>query len=153
MSQPKPITEGQLKFIKPAISVFGRLNSWVYKASGGRLMRHFNGGEICVVTMKGAKTGKIRDIPLMYVPYNEGVLLVASLGGAPRHPTWYYNLIAHPDIEVEVRGRKSKLRARRATPEEKVALWSLCCKHYPPYDEYQARTERDIPVFICEPRD
>ena len=109
--------------------------------------------EICVVTMTGAKTGKKRDIPLMYVPHRDGVLLVASLGGAPRHPTWYYNLVANPDIEVLVGKDKTKLRARRASPAEKVDLWSVCCKYYPPYDEYQRRTERDIPVFVCEPRD
>jgi deazaflavin-dependent oxidoreductase (nitroreductase family) len=152
MSQPKPITEGQLKVVKPAISAFGRFNSWIYKLSGGRLLNKFGGGEVCVVTMTGAKTGKVRDIPLMYIPYGEGVLLVASLGGAPRHPTWYYNLVANPDIEVLVKDRRMKLTARRATADEKVQLWGICCKHYPPYDQYQRRTERDIPVFICEPR-
>jgi deazaflavin-dependent oxidoreductase (nitroreductase family) len=152
MSQPKPITEGQLKAVKPVIGAFGRFNSWIYKLSSGRLMSKFGGGEVCVVTMTGAKTGKVRDIPLMYVPHGDGVLLVASLGGAPKHPTWYYNLVANPDIDVLVKGRTMKLTARRATPEEKVQLWGTCCKYYPPYDEYQQRTERDIPVFICEPR-
>jgi deazaflavin-dependent oxidoreductase (nitroreductase family) len=152
MSQPKPMTEGQMKIVKPLISGFSRLNAVIYKLTGGRLMHRFNGGEVCVVTMKGAKTGKIREIPLMYVPHGEGVLLVASLGGAPKHPTWYHNLVANPDIDVVVKDRSMKLRARCATPEEKVALWATCCKYYPPYDEYQERTERDIPVFICEPR-
>ena len=152
MSQPKPITEGQMKIIKPLISGFGRLNTWIYKLTGGRLMHTFGGGEVCIVTMKGAKSGKIRDIPLMYIPHGDGVLLVASMGGAPMHPTWYHNLVANPDIEVAFKEHKMKLRARRATPAEKVEHWATCCKYYPPYDEYQERTERDIPVFICEPR-
>ncbi len=152
MSQPKPITEGQLKIMKPLISAYGRFNTWIYGLTGGRVLNKFLGHEICVVTMTGAKTGKKRDVPLMYVPYKEGVLLVASLGGAPKHPTWYYNLVANPDIDVQVKDVTLHLRARRATPAEKVEVWDTCTKYYPPYDEYQARTERDIPVFICEPR-
>jgi deazaflavin-dependent oxidoreductase (nitroreductase family) len=153
MSQPKPITEGQLKFMKPMIGAWGRFNTWIYDLSGGRVLGKFLGSEICIVTMTGAKTGKKRDIPLMYIPYKDGVLLVASLGGAPRHPTWYHNVVANPDVDVRVKDRTMQLRARRATPAEKVQLWEVCTKYYPPYDEYQARTERDIPVFICEPRD
>ena len=153
MSKPTPITENQLKIFKPVVGAVGRLNSFIYKLSGGRLLGKIGKSEICVVTMTGAKTGKKRDIPLMYIPHGDGVLLVASLGGAPRHPTWYYNLVANPDIEVLVGTRTTKLRARRATPAEKSELWGICCKFYPPYDSYQARTERDIPVFICEPPD
>ena len=88
----------------------------------------------------------------MYVPYEQGVLLVASLGGAPNHPTWYYNLVANPDIAVQVKAESLKLRARQASPEEKAKLWPVCCEHYPDYAQYQSRTERDIPVFVCEPR-
>jgi deazaflavin-dependent oxidoreductase (nitroreductase family) len=115
-------------------------------------MGTFAGRDICVASMIGAKSGKQRDVPLMYVPYQDGVILVASLGGAPRHPTWYYNLVKNPDIDVYVKGEKLALRARRASPEEKARVWPICCEHYPDYATYQARTERDIPVFICEPR-
>ncbi|HBD10797.1 MAG TPA: nitroreductase family deazaflavin-dependent oxidoreductase, partial [Porticoccaceae bacterium] len=73
-----------------------------------------NGYDVCLVTMTGAKTGKQRVIPLMYVPYNEGVIIVASQGGAPRNPVWFNNLVAHPDIEVQYKNKKMKLRARRA---------------------------------------
>jgi deazaflavin-dependent oxidoreductase (nitroreductase family) len=88
----------------------------------------------------------------MYVPHGEGVLLVASLGGAPKHPTWYYNLVENPDVDVQVTDRTLRLRARLATPAEKAKLWPVCVEHYPPYADYQARTDRDIPVFVCEPR-
>lgn len=109
------------------------------------------GDEVCFVTMTGAKSGKTLTVPLMYVPYEEGVLLVASQGGAPRNPVWYRNLVKHPDITVRHRGRVMKLRARLATAEEKPALWPICDRHYAPYAEYRERTDRDIPIFVCEP--
>lgn len=145
------MTLGQMKAVKAFMRVFGTMNSWLYKKSGGKVANTFLGYDICVVSMKGAKTGKIRDIPLMYVPNGEDVLLVASLGGAPKHPTWYYNITANPECDVTVKGVTKRMRARRASTEEKAELWPVCVKYYPPYDEYQARTERDIPVFICEP--
>ena len=104
------------------------------------------------MTMTGAKSGRTRTIPLMYVPHEEGVLLVASQGGAPKNPVWYHNLVKHPEIDVEHRGRQMKLRARLAEPAEKAALWPICDKNYAPYVEYRARTTRDIPIFVCEPR-
>jgi deazaflavin-dependent oxidoreductase (nitroreductase family) len=88
----------------------------------------------------------------MYVPYRDGVILVGSQGGTPKSPPWVHNLIANPDIEVQHRSRKMPLRARRANAQEKQEVWPVCCQHYPDYELYQQRTERDIPVFICEPR-
>ena len=83
---------------------------------------------------------------------SEGVLLVGSQGGAPKDPVWVRNLVKQPDIEVRHRGREMKLRARLATPEEKPGLWPVCDQHYPPFADYRRRTDRDIPVFVCEPR-
>jgi deazaflavin-dependent oxidoreductase (nitroreductase family) len=151
MSDPKPITDQQLRRMRPLMKAFTKLNAWVFKASNGRLMSKFSGCAICLVTMTGAKSGRRIDIPLMYVPFGEGVILVASLGGAPRHPTWFYNLVANPEIEVREGGRLMKLRARRVDADEKAKLWPICCEHYPPYESYQRRTERDIPVFDCQP--
>jgi deazaflavin-dependent oxidoreductase (nitroreductase family) len=152
MTEPRPITERQLRILKPLMANFAKLNAFIYKKTNGRWMNKFAGRDICLVTMTGAKSGKQRDVPLMYVPYGDGVILVASLGGAPRNPTWYYNLVAHPDIEVRVKGRHMKLRARRVDAVEKARLWPVCIEHYPDYDLYQRRTGRDIPVFLCEPR-
>jgi deazaflavin-dependent oxidoreductase (nitroreductase family) len=86
----------------------------------------------------------------MYVPHDRGVILVASQGGAPKHPVWYYNLIKNPDVEITQGGQTRKLTARRVSDEEKAELWPTCVKHYPPYEQYQKRTDRNIPVFICE---
>ena len=151
-SRPKPIGETQLKLMKLLMAPFSRFHARRYIKSGGSSMGSFGGREICVASMTGAKSGQRRDIPLMYVPYREGVILVASMGGAPKQPTWYYNLVKNPDIDVYVKGEKKALRARQASPAEKAEVWPICCEHYPPYATYQARTDRDIPVFICEPR-
>ena len=124
----------------------------VYDLSGGRLMNTIEGGPICVVTMKGARSGKTYRWPLMYVPYEDGVLLVASRGGADTNPSWYFNLRANPEIDVHVRGRRMKLIARLASPEEKRRLWPICVAAYPSYGDYQTWTTRDIPVFVCLPR-
>ena len=151
MADPRPITPFQMKVMKLLVGPFSRFNASRYRNSGGKSMGSFAGHDVCVVTMKGAKTGKTRHIPLMYVPHRQGVLLVASLGGAPSHPTWYYNLVAHPDVEVQVKDQTLKLHARRASTQEKAEVWPVCVEHYPDYEQYQRRTTRDIPVFICEP--
>jgi len=118
----------------------------------GRMFNTLGGDEVCFVTMTGAKSGRRITMPLMYVPYGEGVLLVASQGGAPKNPVWYHNIAKNPDIEVRHRGRQMKLRARQATAEEKASLWPVCDAAYAPFVDYRARTDRDIPIFVCEPR-
>ena len=128
-----------------------RAHVFLHRLSGGRWFNKLGKDEVCFVTMTGAKSGRTLTIPLMYVPYQEGVLLVASQGGAPRHPVWYRHLVKHPDIQVSHRGRRMTLRARLATPEEKPALWPICDRHYAPYADYRKRTDRDIPIFVCEP--
>jgi len=102
--------------------------------------------------MTGAKSGKVITIPLMYIPYGQGVLLVASQGGAPKNPVWYNNIARNPDIAVRHRTHRMNLRARLAAPEEKSALWPICDAQYAPFVDYRARTDRDIPIFVCEPR-
>jgi deazaflavin-dependent oxidoreductase (nitroreductase family) len=129
-----------------------RTHVFLHRLSGGRWFNQLGGDEVCFVTMTGAKSGRQITIPLMYVPHGEGVLLVASQGGAPNNPVWYGNLVKHPDIEVNHRGRRMQLRARLARPDEKPALWPLCDQAYAPYAEYRQRTTRDIPIFVCEPR-
>ena len=128
-----------------------RLHVLLNHLTGGRLFNTFGGDDVCFVTMKGAKSGRTLTIPLMYVPYRDGLLLVASQGGAPRNPVWYHNLVKHPEIVVSHRRRRMKLRARLANPEEKPELWPICDQHYAPYAEYRTRTTRDIPIFVCEP--
>lgn len=153
MSESKKMNSFQGKLIKALMTPYSKWQAKRFIASGGAKMSKLNGYDICVVTMTGAKSGATRHVPLMYVPNGDGVVLVASLGGAPMHPTWYYNLVAHPDIEVHVKGKALQLRARIASSEEKAAVWPACVEHYPDYQVYQDRCARDIPVFLCEPRD
>ncbi len=151
MINMKTATAEEITKILPYLKVFSSLNEKIYRWSGGRILGKLNGYDVSLVTMTGAKSGKKRVIPLMYVPYKEGVIIVASQAGAPKNPVWFNNLVAHPDIEVRYKNNKMRLRARRADAEEKQLVWPVCCKHYPDYDVYQKRTDRDIPVFICEP--
>lgn len=133
------------------VKAFTRLHRVMHALSGGQLFNTLGGDEVCWVSMTGARSGRALTIPLMYIPYRDGVLLVASQGGAPKHPAWYFNLLKHPDIEVEHRGRHQRLRARLATADEKPALWPVCEASYAPYAEYRRRTSRGIPIFVCEP--
>lgn len=134
------------------LKLISRTQVLLNRLSGGRAFNTLGGDEVCFVTMTGAKSGRTLTLPLMYVPYGQGVLLVASQGGAPRNPVWYNNLVAHPDITVRHRGQTMKLRARLAGVEEKPGLWPLCDSCYAPFADYRARTTRDIPIFVCEPR-
>jgi len=114
------------------------------------LMNKMAGMPILLVEMKGAKSGKQRTIPLMYVPNDDGFVLVASQGGAPKNPVWYNNLVAYPDVRITFGGQTKAMRVRRVSDEEKAQLWPVCCEYYPPYQDYQTRTDRNIPVFVCE---
>jgi deazaflavin-dependent oxidoreductase (nitroreductase family) len=147
-----PMSEQEFKRLRRFIRPFSALNRLVYQLSGGRLMGDFQGRPIMLVTMKGAKTGKKRTVPLMYVPYKDGVIAVGSQGGAPKSPVWVKNLQAHPDVTVRAVGKTMKLRARQVDDAEKARLWPICVQHYREFADYQARTERNIPVFVCEPR-
>jgi deazaflavin-dependent oxidoreductase (nitroreductase family) len=111
------------------LKLFTRLHVLLHRLSFGRAFNSLAGDEVCFVTMKGAKTARTITLPLMYVPYRDGVLLVASQGGAPRNPAWYFNLVKTPDIKVSHRGKKMTLRARIATADEKPDLWPICDQH------------------------
>lgn len=147
-----PMSEKEFRTLRRFIKPFSRLNTSVYKLTGGRLMGSFQGRPVMLVTMKGAKTGQDRTIPLMYVPYKDGVIIVGSQGGAPKSPVWVKNLVVNPDVVVQVKGQKLNLRARQVDDAEKAEVWPVCVQHYHEYDDYQKRTDRNIPVFVCEPR-
>ncbi|MBL4680842.1 MAG: nitroreductase family deazaflavin-dependent oxidoreductase [Pseudomonadales bacterium] len=131
------------------LKLFTRINVFVYRLSGGRLLNEFSGMPICLVEMTGAKSGKKRTIPLMYVPHDSGIVLVASQGGAPKNPVWYNNLVANPEVRITEGGVTKDLTAREVNDTEKAILWPTCVKFYPPYQDYQKRTSRNIPVFLC----
>lgn len=111
--------------------------------------------DFCLLTTTGRKTGKKRVRPLNCLIDGENVVLVASQGGLPRHPHWYLNLTANPEITVELglRGRRGpqRMRARTATAEERAELWPRVVRIYRSYESYQSWTDREIPLVICEP--
>ena len=127
-----------------------RLQVAVFRASNGRFMNTFIGGyPVCIVTTSGAKSGRVRRIALIHLPLGEDKLLVASQGGMDRMPAWYFNIASNPDIAIMVDGAEESYRASRVSDEEKARLWPHLCALYPEFDEYQARTDRNIPVFRC----
>ncbi len=127
----------------------------LYESSGGTEGYLLEGTDMpcIIITHKGAKTGGIRKIPVMKVEVDGNYVLIGSMGGQPKNPAWVYNLRAHPDTEIRDRTEVMPMRVREVEDaEERARLWAAAAAAYPPYDEYQAKTERVIPVFLAEPR-
>ena len=125
----------------------------LYEGSGGTdgLTLRDTGLPVIIVTNRGRKTGSIRKTPLMRVVDGNSYILVASQGGAPNHPLWYHNLKAEPNVEIRDRTEVYSMRVREVVGSaEKQRLWNIAVKAYPPYQEYQEKTDRVIPVFIAE---
>jgi deazaflavin-dependent oxidoreductase (nitroreductase family) len=126
-----------------------------YEASGGTKANTLRdtGIPVIVVTMKGATSGKVRKIALMRVEHEGEYALVASYGGAPKHPAWYHNLIAHPDsVQVQDGPEPFDAAVREVEGDERAAWWERAVAVFPNYAEYQAKTERQIPVLVAAPR-
>jgi deazaflavin-dependent oxidoreductase (nitroreductase family) len=127
----------------------------LYEGSGGTkgttLMD--TGLPVIILTTRGAKSGKIRKTPLMRVEHDGTYAAVASQGGAPKHPVWYFNVTSDPHVELQDGPAKRDMRAREVTGEEKALWWERAVAAYPPYAEYQEKTSRPIPVFVLEPVD
>ena len=126
----------------------------LYEGSGGTdgLTLRDTGLPVIIVTNRGRKTGAIRKTPLMRAVDGQNYILVASRGGAPKHPQWYFNLKAEPNVEIREKTEVHRMRVREVTdPAERKRLWDIAVEAYPPYQEYQDRTKRVIPVFVAEP--
>lgn len=137
--------------------VFDSPRGWVqkhiqeYVESDGEKGHRWRGLPTLLLTTRGRKSGKLRRTALIYGRDGERYLLVASNGGASRHPLWYLNLSEDPNVELQVGADKFAARARTATPREKPRLWKIMSKIYPQYDKYQAKANREIPLVIVEP--
>ncbi|HJQ03261.1 MAG TPA: nitroreductase family deazaflavin-dependent oxidoreductase [Jatrophihabitans sp.] len=121
-----------------------------YVSSDGEQGHLWHGVPTLLLTTKGRKSGELRRTALIYGEHDGAYLLVASQGGADKHPAWYLNLDADPEVQVQVGADKFSARARTASAEEKPELWAKMTKIWPPYDEYQAKTQRQIPVVVLE---
>jgi F420H(2)-dependent quinone reductase len=126
-----------------------------YEASGGREANTLRdtGLPVIIVTTLGNKSGKVRKTPLMRVEHDGEYALVASMGGAPKHPVWYYNLVAHPDdVFIQDGPEPFAVSVREAAGDEKALWWERAAAAFPPYNEYQTKTSRPIPVFVATRR-
>jgi F420H(2)-dependent quinone reductase len=130
-----------------------RTHSSVYRRSDGRVWGTMFGGPVLLLNTTGRKSGQRRTNPLLYVRDGDDFVLIASNGGAPKHPAWYLNLMATPNATVEVGDREFRVRAEEAGGEEKVDLWQKMVEMYPSYDSYQKKTDREIPLLVLHPRD
>ena len=120
----------------------------LYESSGGTQGTTLRGMPVVLLTTVGAHSGKLRKTPLMRVEHAGEYAVVASLGGAPRHPVWYYNVRSHPHVELQDGPQKWDMQAREVTGDERARWWERAVAAYPPYADYQRSTDREIPVFV-----
>ena len=126
------------------------LNTALYRLTGGKVANRMGKAPILLLTVAGRKSGKRRTTPLLYGRDGDNYVVIASMGGAPKHPAWYHNLQGQ-EAEIQVGRKRLRVRARDAEGEERERLWALMVSLYPSYDSYQQKTERRIPVVVLEP--
>jgi F420H(2)-dependent quinone reductase len=144
--------------VPKVIRVMSKANVWVYRRTRGRIGGKWRVGSafpwgvpVCLLTTRGRVSGKTRTTPLLYIAEGESIVLVASQGGLPTDPHWYRNIASDPDVVVDVRGDRRRMRARTADDAERARLWPRLVAHYRDFATYQSWTERLIPVVICDP--
>ncbi len=131
--------------------LFGREHIERYRATDGEEGHDWQGTQTLLLTTRGRKSGEPRTTPLIYAPHgDDAYTVIASKGGSDAPPAWYLNLSEDPEVEVQVKGDSFKARARTASQEEKPELWRTMVSEWPAYDEYQQKTEREIPVVVLE---
>jgi len=137
----------------PSPSARARDQVDLYESSGGTKGTTMRGMPVVVLTTVGAKSGKLRKTPLMRVEHDGAYAVVASLGGAPKHPVWYHNVVANPRVELQDGPERHEYVAREVTGDEKALWWERSVAAYPDYADYQRKTDRQIPVFVLERAD
>jgi len=135
----------------PSTAAWAREQAELFERTAGAEGNTLRGRPIILLTSLGAKSGKLRKTPLMRVEHDGEYAVVASKGGAPEHPVWYYNLVAHPLVELQDGAVKKDYLSRIATGEERAVWWQRAVEAWPPYADYQKRTDREIPVFVLTP--
>jgi len=133
---------------EPSTSEWARVQAETFEATNGAEANTLRGRPIIVMTSKGAKSGKLRKTALMRVEHDGQYAVVASNGGTPNHPTWYWNLTKHPLVELQDGAEKHDYEARELEGEEREIWWRRANETWPAYDQYQTKTDRPIPVFL-----
>lgn len=123
-----------------------------FRANGGKVGPPFEGAPVLLLTNKGAKSGKVRVSPLVYTKDGDNYVIIASFAGAPKHPAWFHNLMKHPNTQIEVGTETLQVTAKEANGSERDRLFQAQAEMMPVFHDYQAKTERKIPVVILEPR-
>ena len=136
---------------EPSTSDWARDNAELYMSSGGKEGTELKGKPVILLTTVGAKSGKIRKTPLMRVEHDGEYAVVASLGGAPKHPVWYFNIKANPRVELQDGTETRDYEAREVVGDEKAIWWERAVEAWPDYADYQRKTDREIPVFVLTP--
>jgi deazaflavin-dependent oxidoreductase (nitroreductase family) len=126
-------------------------NVRIYRASGGRLGARLQRAPVLILHHVGARSGKARVSPVLYLEDGERLVIVASKGGTDKNPGWFHNLMANPETEVEIGRDRRRVRARRASDEERAGYWPRLVEIYSNYDDYQRQADRVIPVVVLEP--
>lgn len=148
-----PFTPAQERVGNVVIRVMSALNVRAYRLTRGRVGGRFlRGAPVLLLTTTGRRSGASRVAPVLYLRDGARWIVVASKGGFSHHPAWYLNLVAHPEAEIEIGSERIAVRARCASAEEKRVLWPKLVAMYRDFDDYQARTEREIPVMILDRR-
>lgn len=137
---------------EPGRSAWARKQAELYESTNGTKGADLRGRPIIVLTSVGARTGKLRKTALMRVEHEGLYAVVASQGGSPKHPVWYHNLKAEPHVELQDGATKRDYLAREVTGAEKAVWWQRAVATWPDYARYQTKTEREIPVFVLEPK-
>jgi deazaflavin-dependent oxidoreductase (nitroreductase family) len=135
----------------PSTAEWARKQAERYEATGGAEAGTLRGVPVIILTSVGAKSGKLRKTALMRVEHNGEYAVVASMGGAPKHPVWYWNLIANPHVELQDGPVKKDYLAREVHGAERAEWWARATAVWPDYEEYTTRTDREIPVFVLSP--
>ncbi|WP_033341339.1 nitroreductase family deazaflavin-dependent oxidoreductase [Catenuloplanes japonicus] len=136
----------------PSPAPFAREQAETFEASGGAERADLRGRPIIVLTSVGARSGRLRKTPLMRVEHEGRYAVVASIGGAPKHPVWYHNLVANPHVELQDGPDRHDYEAREVHGAERLEWWARACEAWPDYATYQTKTDRIIPVFVLTRR-
>ena len=142
-------------YVKKIINNMSRANVWLYQKTGGLLGSKWRVGSafpwgvpVCLLTTTGRKSGQQRTTPLLYIENDGDIIVVASTGGLPKNPGWYYNIKANPSVMVQIKRERQDCVARVASSEERAELWPKLVAHYADFANYEAWTERTIPVVV-----
>jgi deazaflavin-dependent oxidoreductase (nitroreductase family) len=140
------------KYVAPQLTLVGDDHIRAYRETDGEVGYIWNGVPTLLLSATGRRSGRALTSALIFGRDGDDYLVVASMGGAPQHPSWYRNLLAHPEAEIQVKAERIPVIARAASPAEKPRLWQIVVDLWPNYATYQTRTDRDIPVVVLSPR-